>query len=719
MSKIIQLYSDKNKTIKAYPKTLASQVYMDDGQTTITSHLESIELNKASKEELNVERIRVDEIANKGTTVDVIERATKQEIDRQVTDGTIANLTIQDNSVTVEKMKFSKPASNLFNKNDIDVKSGFYLNTSTGGLSASVEFITSGYMLVEDVPKIFLKNARQVCFYGADKTFKNGKSLTPYVNTVVDNTSNYPLCRISWKTVNESLDTQQVNRGIKLLPYEEYRLIIDKDVLEDKEFNVDNVPNKAITLNKTDFVIIGKNKFDKASAIKGKFINPSNGQLADSASYCASDYIELEDTVTQLTENTQYWCAFYDENKMFISSVDKGSNVNAPRTIDKPTGARYIRTSTTIAMINSYQVEIGADSTPYEPYCYKFTRNSDDSTNGFNVEINLPSKIYSLVGQELNIYFDNVINDRDKKYDFHCICAIGGQFERGYRVVPATTGSYTFTFKVLKDGNEVAVKTTQLVVTGANVGNGVTKKMLIIGDSTTATVGGMVVQRIHTNFDSDVMNITTIGTKGTSPFNHEAISGWTARQMVSDPTSVFVYNGTFNFSNYMQTQGYSGLNYAFINLGINDLFRPTNDDEMNVGISEFIADVNTMVASIKAYDSNIKVAIALTIPPAYSQDAFGQYEGGNVRWRYKKNNFELVKMLIKTFDNRVNENIYVYPIHTNLDTVYNMGIEEVQVNARNTKKIERVLANGRVHPVESGYWQIADIYWYFLKSFEV
>ena len=46
---------------------------------------------------------RIEEVANKGTTVDVLERVTKEEIDRQVKDGTIANLTIGDNSITATK----------------------------------------------------------------------------------------------------------------------------------------------------------------------------------------------------------------------------------------------------------------------------------------------------------------------------------------------------------------------------------------------------------------------------------------------------------------------------------------------------------------------------------------------------------------------------------------------------------------------------------------
>ena len=47
---------------------------------------------------------QLENIANKGTTVEVLERVTKEEIDRQIADGTIANLTIEDNSVTTSKL---------------------------------------------------------------------------------------------------------------------------------------------------------------------------------------------------------------------------------------------------------------------------------------------------------------------------------------------------------------------------------------------------------------------------------------------------------------------------------------------------------------------------------------------------------------------------------------------------------------------------------------
>ena len=63
--------------------------------------MKNIDLLKKVKE-LNSQ---LDTIANKGTTVKVLERVTKEEINRQIKDGTIANLTIEDNSITWDKFK--------------------------------------------------------------------------------------------------------------------------------------------------------------------------------------------------------------------------------------------------------------------------------------------------------------------------------------------------------------------------------------------------------------------------------------------------------------------------------------------------------------------------------------------------------------------------------------------------------------------------------------
>ena len=69
-----------------------------DLQIKLTNDIESI------NSQLDTINSQLDTIANKGTTVEVLERVTKEEINRQIADGTIANLTIADGSITQEKL---------------------------------------------------------------------------------------------------------------------------------------------------------------------------------------------------------------------------------------------------------------------------------------------------------------------------------------------------------------------------------------------------------------------------------------------------------------------------------------------------------------------------------------------------------------------------------------------------------------------------------------
>jgi len=72
--------------------------------------------------------------------------------------------------------------------------------------------------------------------------------------------------------------------------------------------------------------------------------------------------------------------------------------------------------------------------------------------------------------------------------------------------------------------------------------------------------------------------------------------------------------------------------------------------------------------------------------------------------------------LIEKYDGREDDGIYTIPIHTNLDTIYNMGLETNVVNSRNSMTYQSPIANGGVHPSIEGYWQIADVYTAFLKA---
>ena len=66
---------------------------------------------------------------------------------------------------------------------------------------------------------------------------------------------------------------------------------------------------------------------------------------------------------------------------------------------------------------------------------------------------------------------------------------------------------------------------TTLVIASSNAGSGDTKSIIILGDSTTDN--GTAVAKLNENFSNDVMNINTLGTRGTAPNKEEGRSGWT------------------------------------------------------------------------------------------------------------------------------------------------------------------------------------------------
>lgn len=77
-------------------------------------------LDSIIESELAQTNAQLSQIANKGTTVEVLERVTKEEINRQIADGTIVNLIIQDNSITSNKLALNAVSNNSFSQRSIN-----------------------------------------------------------------------------------------------------------------------------------------------------------------------------------------------------------------------------------------------------------------------------------------------------------------------------------------------------------------------------------------------------------------------------------------------------------------------------------------------------------------------------------------------------------------------------------------------------------------------
>jgi len=343
----------------------------------------------------------------------------------------------------------------------------------------------------------------------------------------------------------------------------------------------------------------------------------------------------------------------------------------------------------------------------------KTNAEEKEVNNVFKPEIVLPDRIPAVVGREVNIYFENVMNDNPDKYQIDVVCSIGSQQNERWTCIPEKEGTYPLTIRVYKDYSLAAQAYTEITVKSEEGCDSTGIRCLFIGDSLTS--GGVYTSELLRLAEETGMNLTLIGTKGTAPNLHEGISGKTVDFFFSDYQSPFVFNQTFNFTRYMKKNNYDSVDWVFINLGINDLIYISDDKALEERISSMLYGYRCMINSIRSFDEKIKIGLAVTIPPANSQDAFGRAYGcGQTQWRYKRNNFIWVKSLINEFKNDREQGVYLVPVNVNLDTEHNMLTETVPVNARNPLKVTR--QRDGVHPAASGYMQIADMIYYFLRG---
>lgn len=354
----------------------------------------------------------------------------------------------------------------------------------------------------------------------------------------------------------------------------------------------------------------------------------------------------------------------------------------------------------------------------------------------------MPEKIYAVEGRELNIYWPNFIKSNFplNLYRLDVICDKGMQEDNRWTFVPQIidAGELAWSLKIYYNENLINTIKTKIIVKTLNSGSGVNRKILIIGDSTLGGTGTAAIAELVNLFNynqasplaggADVMNITTLGTINSEAqdatgtmrsFQHEARNGWTINKFYSDPASPFVFSGTFDFNQYLSSNSIplGERDWVLIHLGINDIFSYTDDTDLNNQLAKMAGQLDAMIKNIQSAEPNIRIGLMVTIPPANSQDAFGAEYGSNqTAARYSRNRSLWAEKMIAVFETGYT-NVFLVPLHLNLDTVNNFPTITVPVNARNTATTV-IKQNNGLHPASSGYYQMSDSIYMFLKDNE-
>ena len=497
------------------------------------------------------------------------------------------------------------------------------------------------------------------------------------------------------------------------------------------------IPEKT-TFAKSIKVFSTPNRFNKATKTSGHYINEIYGSESSNPSYNATDFIQVNDLQGNYISATLLnHGAFYDKDKIFL----EGFSIVESKIL-VPLNAFFLRTSIYAGDEDVFQVVAGKNLVAYESYeepadgvIIEKLVLEENVVENYMPTITTPATMYWLEGEQLNVYFDNIIFGKlfQKRDDFYTSAfSYRGRFlEKKYRVTP--TDDFFFKIKAENESGFIE-KYTNVKTSLLTNGSGITRKILGLGDSTIAN--GYMLYVIKQFFASDVMDVNFVGTKTDNTVLNEGRSGWAYSTFNSNYAGNPFWNtGTsaFDFSYYLtstsQTMGAN--DWVFIQLGINDLFaasylEPTLD--IDARIISMQNHLTNMIASIHAYNSGIRIGISITIPPAISQDASGNYSDGSgnpfnsakysLEYYVKKGLVKWWEYLLETYDNTTSatNKIYLIPTNVCIDRTNNFPKKTEQLDSVNTTMVN--VQNNDVHPETTGYQQMAKAFIGVIKYFE-
>ena len=379
------------------------------------------------------------------------------------------------------------------------------------------------------------------------------------------------------------------------------------------------------------------------------------------------------------------------------------------------------------------------------------SNGSDDDFPG-DYRLLLPPTIPALTGLETNIYFDNVylaLNPDNFLVDV--IARRGKHQEHRWTFTPSTEpekrdiGDHVLSLELRNQENEVIGQaTTKVQVRSREVSTDAkSQSLLIMGDS--LTNASVYSGRIAELAKADGLPLRLIGTRGPgaeaqpgggdgSGNRHEGYGGWTAQRFATKYTGIarggeykqcgspFLYKDgdadpKLDFGRYCKdfNEG-NAPDFVTILLGCNDIFHGT-DETVEEKIEVMFKHFETILKMIHDHDPATKVGAILPMPPAASQNAFGEnYASGQTRWQYRRNQHRLLERMLETFSDREESNVYLVPAWLNLDPIDGFPSRESKAHAHSETMVRRQI-NG-VHPSQEGYWQMGDAIYAWLRSFD-
>ena len=381
-----------------------------------------------------------------------------------------------------------------------------------------------------------------------------------------------------------------------------------------------------------------------------------NGSIASGSTMAYTDYITVspgdvlrayytKDNVF-LQKALRFVCC-YDQSKTPVSSAGTNTSVS---TFTIPEDIAFVRVTVdgVTEAVNNYMLSVNYTPTEYtaytplkvditedfltqesETFLTGLIENGIDSKNIQNkYGCALPqTKIFQTIGLPEKWYIDSMVtppntNIRANAGTAYVARANDGILFKNDTAVTAVNGYswywYDMFYALIKSstGNSGAGWGRRFISE-----NLLDCSLLAIGDSTVDH--DTLTATLLSHFTAQGHTLTLLGTlgDGSETNKNEGRAGWKAQDYLTDRQYQGVTNPfynptaqTFDFAYYMSNQGYTGVDFVVLQLGINDLY---NYDDTYI-VPTWNA-VSAIIDSILAYNSGIKIILNLPTTPNSDQ----------------------------------------------------------------------------------------------------
>lgn len=392
------------------------------------------------------------------------------------------------------------------------------------------------------------------------------------------------------------------------------------------------------------------NVFDETTA-KSQYIIPT-GAVTESASYICGDvnvaagdilnFYAAEGKV--VSDIFARWICAYGSNGLAVESLGSYKSVYS---FTIPSGITRVSLTFPSSYKNKIFVTKNTDKPQkYEPY-HAPTKSAIDKTSRFEIAklkqnvvepethcALIRDTLRQTVGMPQSWYLASAVTPQNRIIElrnYSQVFANQTKFELENTTAKRTANGHRFTIydenlKIL-DSYIGAGYGEPIAITAENLPDSCT--MLVIGDSTVAH--NKMTGKMLSYFAEKGKTLNLLGTLGekNNPLNkNEGRAGWSTQKYLENGTYDDVVNPfynpstkTFDFSYYMNNQGYNSPDYVVVQLGINDLYLTIEPDYNAIWNA-----LKTIIDSIRDFDNAIKIIINLPTTPNSNQNTHSVFE---------------------------------------------------------------------------------------------